>query len=272
MAKTILQMESAGFGGSLEERSFFKRSPESSRTSTQLGVVMPTAPTMVAMESHGFGDCLDERIFFTGPPSTREPSQVARLNARKSAAGLMRAFVARGWEDEAHCERAASWSRRLAKELKLNAERTLDVELGALLHDVGYINLRGIDFAKKGPLNAGEWFELRRHTELGVALLQTIPALRRAIPLVANHHERFDGTGYPRGLRGNDIPIDARIFHLVDAYEAMTSDRSYHARMSDQEARAELERRVGTYFDPVVHAAFDCIDPSEWHDLVANIG
>jgi putative nucleotidyltransferase with HDIG domain len=268
---TIHQMESAGFGDSLEERSFFKRS-KGSRTSTKIVTPQIVPATPQIMESLGNGSCLDERIFFTASPETREPSQRARLTARKAAANLMRAFVARGWEDEAHCERVASWSRRLARELGLSQERVLDVELGALLHDVGYINLRGIDFAKKGPLNAGEWFELRRHTELGVGLLQAIPALRRAIPLVANHHERFDGTGYPHGLKGNEIPIDARIFHLVDAYEAMTSDRSYHARMSDQEARAELERRVGTYFDPVVHAAFDCVDPSEWHDLVASIG
>ena len=128
------------------------------------------------------------------------------------------------------------------------------------------------DFARKGPLNAGEWFELRRHSELGVALLQNIPALRRAMPLVQSHHERFDGTGYPHGRKGNEIPIDARIFHLVDAYEAMTSDRPYHARLSDQDARTEVERRVGAYFDPVVHAAFDCIDPSEWRELAASIG
>jgi putative nucleotidyltransferase with HDIG domain len=269
---TMLQMESTGFGDSFEERSFFKRSPKGNRTSGPIVTAKLVPATPQVMDSLGMGSCLDERIFFSASPTTREPSQRARLTARKAAANLMRAFVARGWEDEAHCERVASWSRRLARELGLSQERVLDVELGALLHDVGYINLRGIDFAKKGPLNAGEWFELRRHTELGVGLLQAIPALRRAIPLVANHHERFDGTGYPHGRKGNEIPIDARIFHLVDAYEAMTSDRSYHARMSDQDARADLERRVGTYFDPVVHAAFDCIDPSEWRELVASVG
>ncbi|MGO9710679.1 MAG: HD-GYP domain-containing protein [Polyangiaceae bacterium] len=271
---TMQQMESAGFGDSLEERTFFKRPPPSSRLAAQVVVTQPVvmAPAIQQMESLGFGDCLEERIFFTGPPSSREPNRLARLEARKAAAGLMRAFVARGWEDEAHCERVASWSRRLARELKLTAERVLDVELGALLHDVGYIKLRHIEFAKSGPLTAGERFEMRRHAELGVALLQEIPALRRAIPLVAAHHERYDGTGYPYAVRGDRIPIDARIFHIADVYDALTTDRPYRARMSDADARAEIERGVGTHFDPVVHAAFDCIDPSEWRDLVASLG
>jgi putative nucleotidyltransferase with HDIG domain len=223
------------------------------------------------MESKGFGDSLEERIFFTGPASTREPAQRDRLEARKAAAGLLRAFVARGPETEAHCERVAVWSRKLARELGLSSERVLDVELGALMHDVGYIGVSNVDFHKNGPLTAAERTELRRHSDLGAALLREIPSLRRAIPLVASHHEHFDGTGYPRGLRGDDIPIDARIFHLVDAYEAMTTDRPYRAKCTDAAARAEIARGVGSHFDPAVHAAFARVPASEWCALVASL-
>ena len=197
---TMQQMESAGFGDSLEERTFFKRPPPSSRLAAQVVVTQPVvmAPAIQQMESLGFGDCLEERIFFTGPPSSREPNRLARLEARKAAAGLMRAFVARGWEDEAHCERVASWSRRLARELKLTAERVLDVELGALLHDVGYIKLRHIEFAKSGPLTAGERFEMRRHAELGVALLQENPRAS------TRHPPRRRA---PRALRRHGLPV-----------------------------------------------------------------
>jgi response regulator RpfG family c-di-GMP phosphodiesterase len=264
------QMESLGFASS-EERTFFKKGPRSPALPVAISIVAEAPaggpPPIPQMDSKGFGDSLDERIFFTAPPSSRDPAQVARLTARKLGAGLLRAFVAGGQEDEAHCERVAAWSRRLGREMGLTAERILDLELGALLHDVGYIKLRNVDFHRKGPLTAGELFELRRHPELGVALLQTIPGLRRAAAVVASHHERFDGGGYPRGLQGEEIPLAARIFALVDAYDSMTGDRPYHARISDAEARTEIKRHVGTQFDPAVYAAFERIDASEWIDL-----
>jgi HD-GYP domain-containing protein (c-di-GMP phosphodiesterase class II) len=264
---TAKQMESLGFGDSQEERKFFKKS----RNGTWQAPQAVDITRVRQMESMGFGDSLDERIFFTGPPSTREPTRLARLEARKAAAGILRTFVTRGPEDEAHCERVASWSRRLAKDLGLSAERVLDVELGALLHDVGYVALRGVAFATKGPLTHSDWFELRRHPALGAALLNEIPVLRRGMPLVATHHEHFDGTGYPRGLRGDEIPIDARIFHLVDAYDALTNDRPHRAACSDAAAREEIANSVGSHFDPVVHAAFAKIDPEEWRSLVTGI-
>jgi HD-GYP domain-containing protein (c-di-GMP phosphodiesterase class II) len=230
----------------------------------------PKAAPLV-MESLGFGDSLQERIFFTGPATSEEPAKVARLEARTAAAGLLNQFLALGREDGAHCERVASWSRRLARELGLSAERVLDVELGALLHNVGYLKLRRIDFARKGKLSAGEILELHRHPQLGAMLLQEVLPLRRAIPLVAAHHERYDGGGYPHGWRGTEIPIEARIFHLVDAYEAMTRDRPHRAAVSDSEARVKIEGLAGTQFDPIVHAAFRGIDPADWADLARGL-
>ena len=206
-----------------------------------------------------------------GRPSSREAVENARIAARKAAAGLMRQFVARGVEDEAHCERVATWSRRLAKELGLSSDRVLDIELGALLHDIGYISLSSAHFPEKGPVKFEEWLEFHRHPELGVALLERIPILRRAIPLVAAHEEHFDGTGYPKGQRGTAIPISARIFHVVDAYEAMTNDLACRAPTSDAEARLQIELDKGARYDPIVCAALDCIEPAEWCDLVATL-
>jgi response regulator RpfG family c-di-GMP phosphodiesterase len=239
-ANLAQQMESFGFGNSLEERNFFMRPPTSGRLVRAMSAHSHGAPRTTQMESLGFGDSIEERIFFMGPTSSREPTRVARLQARKAAAELLRASVV-GPQDKAHRERLAVWSRRLAQELGLSAERALDVELGALLHDVG------------------------------CTLLEEMPVLRRAIPLAAAHRERFDGEGYPRGQRANDIPLEARIFHLVDAYEAMTREHPHHVRMSDAEAREELECRAGSHLDPVVHAAFDCIDPSEWLDITRHV-
>jgi len=226
----------------------------------------------LAMETAGFGESSEERIFFTGPWSSDDRTRHMRLQARKAAAGLMREFVARGMETESHCERVAIWARRLARELGLSSERVLDVELGALLHDIGYISLASVDFHRESTLSHADLFELRRHCELGAALLYRIPVLRRAIPLVLSHHEEFGGSGYPSGASGVAIPIDGRIFHLVDAFESMTSDRPYRARVSEEDARIEIASQTGKLFDPVVEAAFNRIDPVEWRGLVASVG
>jgi putative nucleotidyltransferase with HDIG domain len=230
-----------------------------------------TKAQMLAMETAGFGESSEERIFFTGPPSSDDRTRLVRLQARKAAAGLMREFVARGMETEAHCERVAIWARRLARELGLSSERVLDIELGALLHDIGYVSVAQVDFHRDSTLSHADRFELRRHCELGAALLDRIPVLRRAIPLVLSHHEEFGGSGYPSGAVGVAIPIDGRIFHVVDAFESMTSDRPYRARISDDEARAEIASQAGKLYDPVVVAAFKHIDSAEWRSLVKSV-
>jgi HD-GYP domain-containing protein (c-di-GMP phosphodiesterase class II) len=224
------------------------------------------------MDTAGFADSLEERIFFTGSSNDRDPTRVARAEARKAAAMLLHTVIATGPEGEDHCERVAVWARRLAREMGLSPARQLDVELGALVHDVGYAGLRAVSYLQQGALTAADWVELHRHCEHGAALLREIPLLRRAIPLVLSHHEHFDGTGYPRRLAGLQIPLEARIFHLVDAYESLTSDRPHRVQCSDATARLEIARCVGTHFDPVVHAAFTKISPVEWRALGAVAG
>ena len=215
------------------------------------------------------------RALDVAPPLVARPSfadrplpTASRDEARGSAGRLLGMFLALGREDEAHCRRIARWSRRLALELRLSEECAEGIEIGALLHDVGYLRLRAIDFERQGPLNAGEVFELHRHPALGARLVEGTPALAGAAALIASHHERFDGTGYPYGLRGEAIPVEGRIVHLVDAYEAMTRDRPRRARITDGEARAEIARGAGAQFDPAVARAFASIDVEEWSAAV----
>lgn len=187
--------------------------------------------------------------------------------ARAHARSIVRALALRDGETEAHCERVAAWSRRLAQELGLPPLRMLDVELGALLHDVGKIGVRDSVLLKPGPLTPDEWKEMRRHPDLGAALLAEIPVLAGALPIVTCHHERLDGKGYPKGLSGDRIPIDARIFQVIDAYDAIVSDRPYRKGQSDKVARQEIERMRGAQFDDLVVDAFMRIDEGDWMDV-----
>jgi response regulator RpfG family c-di-GMP phosphodiesterase len=190
--------------------------------------------------------------------------------ARGLARSIVRALALREYETVEHCERVAAWSRRLAAELRLSPSRLLDIELGALLHDVGQIGIRDALLFKPGPLDEQEWEVMHRHPELGVALISEVPALRRAIPVVQCHHERCDGQGYPRQLSGKAIPIDARIFQIADAYDAIVSGGPHRPGQTDQYAREEIAAHVGAQFDPEVHEAFFRIDPEEWQALVTK--
>jgi putative nucleotidyltransferase with HDIG domain len=203
---------------------------------------------------------------FAGRDAGREAgeSEEEVEHARELARSIARALAMRDVETEAHCVRVAALARRLAMALGLSNERLLDTELGALLHDVGKIGVRDAVLLKREPLTPSEWEEMRRHPDLGAAFLREIPALRRGLAVVQNHHERFDGSGYPRGLVGAAIPLEARIFQIADAYDAIRSDRPYRKGRSDSEARAEILRHVGSQFDPQVHDAFARIDPEDW--------
>jgi len=183
------------------------------------------------------------------------------------AHGLIRALALRHHETEQHCERVAAWSKKLAQALHLSAYEINHVELGALLHDVGKIGIRDAVLLKPGPLDAQEWEEMKKHPELGAELLSRMPLLSGAISIVQNHHERLLGDGYPRGLKKEQIPIEARIFQLVDAYDAITHDRPYRQAQSDAHAREEIKRYVNLQFDPTVFEAFMNIDAQEWQAL-----
>jgi HD-GYP domain-containing protein (c-di-GMP phosphodiesterase class II) len=131
-----------------------------------------------------------------------------------------------------------------------------DLAHGVLLHDIGKIGIPDSILLKPGPLTPDEWKTMRTHPEIGKRLIEKIPFLRGAVPIVYSHHEKWDGSGYPRGLAAEGIPVGARIFAVVDAFDAMTFDRPYSRAIAFDAAKAELKRCAGSHFDPAVVEAF----------------
>jgi response regulator RpfG family c-di-GMP phosphodiesterase len=156
----------------------------------------------------------------------------------------------------AHSRRVRGYSLAIARAHGVPAADLTDIEHGVLLHDIGKIGIPDAILLKPGPLTPAEWGVMRSHPEIGRRLIEKIPFLRGAVAIVYHHHERWDGTGYPLGLRGTDIPLGARIFAIADALDAMTFDRPYSRAISFETARDEIVRCAGTHFDPAVVATF----------------
>lgn len=154
-----------------------------------------------------------------------------------------------------HLERCRVYGVALLQELGI-AEEYPDAQYGFLLHDAGKVGVPERILSKPGPLTAAEWRVMRTHPIIGYQMLASIPFLKNAAELVRSHHEMYDGSGYPEGLTGEEIPLPARVFAVVDAFDAMTTDRPYRAALSTDHAQAELTRMAGTQFDPDVVAAF----------------
>jgi response regulator RpfG family c-di-GMP phosphodiesterase len=157
---------------------------------------------------------------------------------------------------EAHSRRVHGYALTIARAHGVPEEQIKDIEHGVLLHDIGKIGIPDAILLKPGPLTPEEWIVMRTHPEVGRRLIERIPFLRGAVPIVYHHHERWDGSGYPLGLRGDAIPLGARIFAVADALDAMTFDRPYSKAVSYEAACREIERCAGTHFDPVVVRAF----------------
>ena len=159
-----------------------------------------------------------------------------------------------------HSETVGRYAEMMARELGLAESRVKRVKLGGVLHDIGKVGVADAILRKPGKLDADEWLAIKRHPELGSQILEN-PALTDVRRWVGAHHERIDGQGYPRGIDGAHIPLEARILAVADAFEAMTADRSYRLSIGTRAAREELERGSGTQFDArVVQALFDVLD------------
>jgi response regulator RpfG family c-di-GMP phosphodiesterase len=157
---------------------------------------------------------------------------------------------------ESHSRRVHGYALTTAREHRVPEEYLEDLAHGVLLHDIGKIGIPDAILLKPGPLTPEEWTVMRRHPEIGKRLIEHVPFLGGAVDIVYCHHERWDGTGYPRGLRGEDIPLGARIFAVVDAFDAMTFDRPYSRAISFDAAKAEIVRCAGSHFDPAVVESF----------------
>ncbi len=181
----------------------------------------------------------------------------SRVGSRRQVTqALMQTIEERDRALRGHGESVQELASCIARRIGLSDVETDAVRLGALLHDVGKLAIPDRILDKPGPLDPLEWEFMRRHTLIGQRILEGAPALRDIAQLVRSSHEKFDGSGYPDGLRGPDIPAGARIIAVCDAYDAMTSDRRYRQAMPVGAAIAELQRCAGTQFDPVVVQAF----------------
>lgn len=176
----------------------------------------------------------------------------ARLESHFTATveALVSALEARDPYTERHATRMRDLAAALALGLGLGPEGTTAIRLGALLHDVGKIGIADAILRKPDPLSAEEWAQMREHPLIGERLLAGVPALASALPVVRHHHEHWDGTGYPDGLAGEDIPLGARVVAVCDAWDAMTTDRPYRPALARPDAEAELRRGAGHQWDP----------------------
>jgi hypothetical protein len=176
---------------------------------------------------------------------------------------LAAALDARDSETGGHSTRVSVYTMDMARFLgvKNDSDEWLDVERASLLHDVGKIGVADSILNKAGPLTAEEWQEMRKHPAIGYEMLKDVKFLAGAAEIVYSHHERYDGKGYPEGLKGDAIPLGSRIFAVADAFDAMTSNRPYRRALDWQQARDEIVTNRGIQFDPqVVEAFLECLD------------
>ncbi len=175
-------------------------------------------------------------------------------------------------ETEGHCKRVTAFTIAIAKAAKVDPVLLPQIARAAFLHDIGKMAIPDQILRKPGPLTPEEREVMRTHCEIGFNMVTRIPFLREAAEIVLSHQEYFDGTGYPRGLKGDQIPLGARIFAVADALDAMISDRPYRKALSISHAREEIQRCAGSQFDPAVVEVFLAMPGTLWSELRENIG
>lgn len=165
-------------------------------------------------------------------------------------AGWARAMDMRDQQSEGHTQRVAALTTRVGRAMGMPEDAVMHAHRGALLHDIGTIMIPDSVLLKRGPLTEDEWEMVRRHPEYAHTLLSPISHLRLAIDIPYCHHEKWDGTGYPRQLKGDEIPLAARIFSIVDVWDALCSERPQRTAWTPEEAREYVTDHVGKDFDP----------------------
>jgi putative nucleotidyltransferase with HDIG domain len=186
---------------------------------------------------------------------------------RSTLKALTAALETRDSETHGHSERVVTYSLRLGREYGLSSSEMKALEFGSLLHDIGKIGVPDSILRKPAKLTEEEWVRMREHPLHGQQILRGIEFLEGAARVVAQHHEKWDGTGYPFGLREEEIDICARIFSVADAFDAITSDRVYRRGKPYEAAAQELDDWAGRQFDPKVVEAFHRVPKEDWEEL-----
>lgn len=186
---------------------------------------------------------------------------------RSTLKALTAALETRDLETHGHSERVVSYSMRLGREYGLDRKLVKSLEFGSLLHDIGKIGVPDLILRKPAKLTAEEWVLMREHPLHGQQILRGIAFLEGAARVVAQHHEKWDGSGYPLGLSGEEIDVCARIFSVADAFDAITSNRVYRKGKPYEAAAQELDAWAGKQFDPKVVEAFHRVPQQDWADL-----
>ncbi|MBC7792377.1 MAG: HD domain-containing protein [Clostridia bacterium] len=182
---------------------------------------------------------------------------------------LLNTLDLRDNETRAHCKRVATYARIVAEALGVKGQALVSIIQGALLHDIGKIGIPDAILQKPDRLSDEEWQVMKKHTTIGGQLLAEIDALKHARLIVVQHHERWDGAGYPNGLAGEEIVLGARIFAIVDTLDTILSDRPYRPARDIDDAMIEIEQCSGSQFDPNVVRAFMSIDTTRWLEVRA---
>jgi response regulator RpfG family c-di-GMP phosphodiesterase len=183
---------------------------------------------------------------------------------------LVKALDAREKEVGSHSERVMNFASFLGGKLGMAGKELQELAKGALLHDIGKIGISDNILLKPGQLDDGEWIEMRKHPQVGYAILSEIEFLKIPAEIILSHHERYDGTGYPKQLKGEQIPIGARIFAVVDTLDAMTSDRPYRRALPFAAVANEIIKFRGTQFDPAIADLFLSIPRKHWEECAGK--
>ena len=190
-----------------------------------------------------------------------EEQELDSAAVQQSLRALMEAVESKDSYTREHSLEVSELTRRLCAMVGLNERETLAVEVGALVHDIGKVGIPDEILQKPGPLTTRERMQIEQHPEIGAQILTPLPALKEVVPLVLHHHERWDGTGYPHGLAGADIPVGSQIISLCDVWHALTSDRSYRPAFSDEVARGIItDGRDTEWPGELVDAFFQVIE------------
>jgi diguanylate cyclase (GGDEF)-like protein/putative nucleotidyltransferase with HDIG domain len=222
-------------------------------------VIAVNARRLVPGEHEGLRDVLDELLRL-------QEQELDSAAAQQSLRALMEAVESKDRYTSEHSAEVASLTRNLGEVLGLSEREILAIEIGALVHDIGKIGIPDEILQKPGPLTTRERVQIEQHPEIGAQILGPLPAMHDVVPLVLHHHERWDGTGYPHGLAGSDIPIGAQIISLCDVWNALTSDRSYRKAFTPQKARSIILDGRGTEWDPrLVDLFFGVLEQSGNH-------